>query len=171
MFFQDTQFIGEAAVEHIIGIFLKGEDVLFFAFSYIRPSADGFLCRISPILMISYDSAQEPAICSGDSIVVVDIQLIQRGDIDASFSVLGDGRSKVIIQSMNTFHDNDIVLFHLHKVVAAPSDTSGKVIMGQFDLFTGQKLSQLKVQIFQIDGMDGFEVIISILFAGCAVAI
>ena len=48
----------QGRVEHGIGRLLEGEDPLILSLTHILPLGDGLLSRISPFVVVAYDTAQ-----------------------------------------------------------------------------------------------------------------
>lgn len=86
---QDGQFIIERGVEHRIRFFLEGEDPGAFAPADVGPHLERACGGMAPIAMVAHQTADQPVVGGRNAVVVVQVQLGQRGNINQNLRASG----------------------------------------------------------------------------------
>jgi len=144
---QDVEFEEQAGVEHNVGFFLIGEDILVFAVSDAGPLFEGAFDGKGSEMIVADDAAQQACLSGGDAVAGVDVQKEEGADIDFENVVFGGGEAEQVgVEGMDALEDQDMAGIHAHIVAEGLTLAGGKVEFGQFDFFAGDEAVQVVVE-------------------------
>ena len=87
---KNGQFVVEGGIEDGVGSFLEGENPCAFAAADVGPHFQGAGGGMSAIAMVADQTANQAVVGGGDAVVVVQVELGQRRNIDVEFPVFGE---------------------------------------------------------------------------------
>lgn len=137
---QYRQLIDHAGVHHHIRGFLVREDVLILSPAYAVPHGDGVLRAVAAGAVVAHDAAEEAAIRRRYAVVVVDIDLGQGGDIDLEAGIRRKFLRHLVVQAVDAFDDEDVVLTELTEVAAVLALSGDEVVDRQLHRLAREEL-------------------------------
>ena len=75
------------------------------------------------------------------------------------------------VKCVYAFNHKHVVFLHFQLLSTGPADTRLEVILGQFNLFATEKCIELFVDKVQVEGINAFIVVFSVLIMWCLVAV
>ena len=111
-----------------------GKDVSLFSAPHRVPHGDGLSGRRAPGTVIPNNPPDQPAVRSGDPVVLIHIQLSQRADINPEFSFCRNHPGKLLIQPVDTFCHQNILRPQLQKIAPVLSFSRMEIEIRQFYL-------------------------------------
>ena len=103
--------------------------------------------------------------------MAVDVDLRQRADVDAEFALRRKGVRKAVIQSVNTLDDEDVLRSELHEIALVLGLAGLEVELRHLNSLTVQKLRHLLVEQLDVESLEAFEIIVSVLVARAELAV
>ena len=108
---QNRQFIDQRTVEKHICFLAEWEDIAILASPDTGPSLHRLRCTLAAELRIADNSSQHSRIGSRNAVMLIDIDLSQRADIDPELHIILDSAGQVRIQAVQSFHDDRLTAF------------------------------------------------------------
>jgi len=115
---QYRQFIDQYGIEHRIRILLKRENILLLAPADRSPHVNRLSGSCASGSGIPYHTTQQSAVRSGNPVMFINIDIGQGADIYLVFAFLGKCIGGLLIQSVDSFNDQDIILSQLFEIAA-----------------------------------------------------
>ena len=125
-------------------------------------------CRaLSPELCVPYDSPDKTVVARGNSVVVVKIQLGQCGKINLEFEFRRYDGCELVIQSVDSFHNEDVVWTEVHGLSLVIALSLMEVVAWHVDCLSVKKREQIFINLLYVQSLKTLVVIISILILRC----
>ena len=159
---QDGKFIDQGGVEHDIRTLLERENIILFPPPHARPHGDRIPCRIAARPLVTDDPAQKPSVCRRDPVVLIYVQLRQGGDINLEFALRRKRISEGVIDSVNSFYDQNLLRLQLQMSAFVFSLPCNKIEGRQLNVSALQKLRHAAGEQPGIYGLQTFKIITSV---------
>ena len=108
---EDRQFIRQGRIENLVGIFLIGVDILFFAAADVGPNIHGRHGTAVAELLIPHHAPDDARIRRGNPVVVVDPDLGQDAEGNLGLFIPRQHVGQGIVQGMEAFYDDGLAFF------------------------------------------------------------
>jgi len=95
--FENCKLVVEGGVEHRVGVYLKREYVFLFSRLNARPHRNRFGGAFAAELRVAHDSADETVVARRNAVMVVEVQLRERGQVDFKFEFVRNARGQFIV--------------------------------------------------------------------------
>ena len=94
--------------------------------------------------------------------MVVDIDLRQGGDIDLEAGVHRKLLRHLVVQAVDAFDDEDIVLTELTEVAAVLALSGDEIVDRQLHRLASEELQHILAELLDVDALYGLEILLSI---------
>ena len=167
MLFQHRQLIQRGAVEDHIRILLIRENPPLLSPAHAVPHGEGMLYRRAPGLIVPYDSAKQPQITGGDTVMVIQVERQQRADIKPEnqgfFHIF---REHCRIQSMKALHNNHGILCQCQYLPCPFSAAGNEIEAGKLYAFPCQQMGHILPEQSYVNGIDVLQIQLPIRAGG-----
>ena len=98
--------------------------------------------------------------------MLINVDIGQRTDVDLVFALLGKCIGSLLIQSVDSLDDQNIVRSQLFEI-ALVLPLSGLEVEGrQFHPLSGQQSAHIVVKLLHVNGFETFKIVISVFIPG-----
>ena len=101
------EFEQQRRIHHFVGLFLIWEDPFALTLAHHRPTLDSVFGRISAVLIIAHNAAEQAVVGCRDVVVVVEQDCRKRRGVDLKFALRGDVGSEHGIKGVDTFKNDE----------------------------------------------------------------
>src|SRR5688572_10156945 len=103
-----SQFISQGGVEHHVRILLEWKDMLLLPAPHRFPAADSLRSSVATLTRVAHNTAEEPRVSRGNTVVTIQVQLSQGRDVNPkgfTTSICGD---EPRVQPVNPLQDDGL---------------------------------------------------------------
>ena len=110
---------------------------------------------------IADHAADQTAVRSRNTVVLIDIELGKRADVDLIHVFLRKRCIQFLVQAVNAFHNEDIIGPEFQHIASVFAVTRLEIIVRQFDFFAFQECIHVAVKQRRVNAVQIFEIIVS----------
>lgn len=168
--FEDGEFVDECGVEGGVGVFLVGEDVIFFAAAYFFPRGEGVFGGPAAVCGIADDAADEAGVRGRDTVVAVNIELGKGGDVDAEEAVVRAGGAEAWVEAVDALGDDELIGLE-GDGGALGTFTGDEIEVREVNSFAVDEGVEVEIKEREVEGIDRFEIGLAEFVAGGLIAV